>query len=160
MDYNYMTKEGLEKLMEEITRLETEERPKIAQMIAEARDKGDLSENAEYDAAREAMSMLEAQISQLKTTATKARIVDAKQVETDKVQLLTKVRLEDLDKKKEITYSIVPDLEANFKEHKISINAPIAKGLIGKKIGEVAEIEVPIGNLRLKVLEINPILEA
>ena len=104
--------------------------------------------------------MLEAQISQLKTTATKARIVDAKQVETDKVQLLTKVRLEDLDKKKEITYSIVPDLEANFKEHKISINAPIAKGLIGKKIGEVAEIEVPIGKLRLKVLEINPILEA
>lgn len=160
MDYNYMTKEGLEKLMEEITRLETEERPKIAQMIAEARDKGDLSENAEYDAAREAMSMLEAQISQLKTTATKARIVDAKQVETDKVQLLTKVRLEDLDKKKEITYSIVPDLEANFKEHKISINAPIAKGLIGKKIGEVAEIEVPIGKLRLKILEINPILEA
>ena len=160
MDYNYMTKEGLEKLMEGITRLETEERPKIAQMIAEARDKGDLSENAEYDAAREAMSMLEAQISQLKTTATKARIVDAKQVETDKVQLLTKVRLEDLDKKKEITYSIVPDLEANFKEHKISINAPIAKGLIGKKIGEVAEIEVPIGKLRLKVLEINPILEA
>ena len=160
MDYNYMTKEGLEKLMEEITRLETEERPMIAQMIAEARDKGDLSENAEYDAAREAMSMLEAQISQLKTTATKARIVDAKQVETDKVQLLTKVRLEDLDKKKEITYSIVPDLEANFKEHKISINAPIAKGLIGKKIGEVAEIEVPIGKLRLKVLEINPILEA
>lgn len=160
MDYNYMTKEGLEKLMEEITRLETEERPKIAQMIAEARDKGDLSENAEYDAAREAMSMLEAQISQLKTTATKARIVDAKQVETDKVQLLTKVRLEDLDKKKEITYSIVPDLEANFKEHKISINAPIAKGLIGKKIGEVAEIEVPIGKLRLKVLEINPIIEA
>ena len=160
MDYNYMTKEGLEKLMEEITRLETEKRPKIAQMIAEARDKGDLSENAEYDAAREAMSMLEAQISQLKTTATKARIVDAKQVETDKVQLLTKVRLEDLDKKKEITYSIVPDLEANFKEHKISINAPIAKGLIGKKIGEVAEIEVPIGKLRLKVLEINPIIEA
>lgn len=160
MDYNYMTKEGLEKLMEEITRLETEERPKIAQMIAEARDKGDLSENAEYDAAREAMSMLEAQISQLKTTATKARIVDAKQVETDKVQLLTKVHLEDLDKKKEITYSIVPDLEANFKEHKISINAPIAKGLIGKKIGEVAEIEVPIGKLRLKVLEINPIIEA
>ena len=98
MDYNYMTKEGLEKLMEEITRLESQERPKIAQMIAEARDKGDLSENAEYDAAREAMAMLEAQISQLKTTATKARIVDAKQVDTEKVQLLTTVRLEDMDK--------------------------------------------------------------
>ena len=160
MDYNYMTKEGLEKLMEEITRLESQERPKIAQMIAEARDKGDLSENAEYDAAREAMAMLEAQISQLKTTATKARIVDSKQVDTEKVQLLTTVRLEDIDKHNEVTYSIVPDLEANFKEHKISINAPIAKGLIGKKVGEVAEIEVPIGKLRLKVLEIKSSLEA
>ena len=139
MDYNYMTKEGLEKLMEEITRLESQERPKIAQMIAEARDKGDLSENAEYDAAREAM---------------------AKQVDTEKVQLLTTVRLEDMDKHNEVTYSIVPDLEANFKEHKISINAPIAKGLIGKKVGEVAEIEVPIGKLRLKVLEIKSSLEA
>ncbi len=155
MAYNYMTKEGFDKLMEEISRLETEERPKIAQQIAEAREKGDLSENAEYDAAREAQSMLEARLSQLKTTASQARIINENEVDTSKVQLLTKVKLKNLNDNSIMEYTIVPDLDANFKERKISINAPIAQGLVGKKIGEIAEIEVPIGKLRLEILEIS-----
>lgn len=150
-----MTQEGFDRLMEEISRLESEERPKIAQQIAEARDKGDLSENAEYDAAREAQGMLEARISQLKTTAAQARIIDETQVDTGKVQLLTKVTVKNLADNSTITYTIVPDIDANFKEKKISINAPIAQGLVGKKKGDVAEIEVPIGKLNLEILDIS-----
>ncbi len=149
-----MTKEGFDKLMEEISRLEAEERPKIQQQIAEARDKGDLSENAEYDAAREAQGMLEARISQLKTTAAQARIIDETKIDTKKVQLLTKVKVKNLMDKSITVYTIVPDNESNFKEKKISVNAPIAQGLIGKKKGDIAEIEVPIGKLRLEILEI------
>ncbi len=150
-----MTKEGFDKLMEEISRLEAEERPKIQQQIAEARDKGDLSENAEYDAAREAQGMLEARISQLKTTAAQARIIDETKIDTNKVQLLTKVKVKNLTDKSITVYTIVPDNESNFKEKKISVNAPIAQGLIGKKKGDIAEIEVPIGKLRLEILEIS-----
>ena len=150
-----MTKEGFDKLMEEIRRLEAEERPKIQQQIAEARDKGDLSENAEYDAAREAQGMLEARISQLKTTAAQARIIDETKIDTNKVQLLTKVKVKNLTDKSITVYTIVPDNESNFKEKKISVNAPIAQGLIGKKKGDIAEIEVPIGKLRLEILEIS-----
>ncbi|KXB33277.1 transcription elongation factor GreA [Bacteroidales bacterium KA00251] len=155
MEYNFMTKEGFDKLMEEISRLEAEERPKIQQQIAEARDKGDLSENAEYDAAREAQGMLEARISQLKTTAAQARIIDETKIDTNKVQLLTKVKVKNLTDKSITVYTIVPDNESNFKEKKISVNAPIAQGLIGKKKGDIAEIEVPIGKLRLEILEIS-----
>lgn len=154
MEYNFMTKEGFDKLMEEISRLEAEERPKIQQQIAEAREKGDLSENAEYDAAREAQGMLEARISQLKTTAAKARIIDETKIDTKKVQLLTKVKVKNLADNSTTVYTIVPDNESNFKEKKISVNAPIAQGLIGKKQGDIAEIVVPIGKLKLEILEI------
>lgn len=154
MEYNFMTKEGFDKLMEEISRLEAEERPKIQQQIAEAREKGDLSENAEYDAAREAQGMLEARISQLKTTAAQARIIDETKIDTKKVQLLTKVKVKNLADNSTTVYTIVPDNESNFKEKKISVNAPIAQGLIGKKQGDIAEIVVPIGKLKLEILEI------
>lgn len=150
-----MTQEGFDRLMDEIAQLESEERPKIAQAIAEARDKGDLSENAEYDAAREAQGMLEAKISQLKTTAAQARIIDAKDIDTSKVQLLTKVTVKNKKDKTTVTYTLVPDLDANFREKKISINSPIAQGLVGKKVGDVAKIEVPIGTLELEILDIS-----
>lgn len=150
-----MTKEGFDRLMEEISRLEAEERPKIQQQIAEAREKGDLSENAEYDAAREAQGLLEARISQLKTMATQARIIDKSKIDADKVQLLTKVKVRNLADNSEIVYTIVPDNESNFKEKKISVNAPIAQGLIGKKCGDIAEIQVPIGKLKFEILEIS-----
>ncbi len=155
MEYSYMTQEGFDQLMAEITRLEKEERPAIAQQIAEARDKGDLSENAEYDAAREAQGMLEAKISQLKTKAANARIINESMIDSSKVQILTKVRVRNLDDNTEVTYSIVPESDANFKEKKLSITAPIARGLMGKKVGEIAEIQIPIGLLRLEILEIS-----
>lgn len=155
MEYNFMTQEGFDKLMEEISRLESEERPKIQQQIAEAREKGDLSENAEYDAAREAQGMLEARISELKTMASQARILDETKVDTDKVQLLTKVKVKNLVDNSETLYTIVPDNESNFKEKRISVNAPIAQGLIGKRRGDIVEIEVPIGKLRFEILEIS-----
>ncbi len=150
-----MTQEGFDQLMAEISRLEKEERPAIAQQIAEARDKGDLSENAEYDAAREAQGMLEAKISQLKTKAANARIIDESMIDSSKVQILTKVRVRNLDDNTEVTYSIVPEADANFKEKKLSITAPIARGLMGKRVGEIAEIQIPIGLLRLEILEIS-----
>ncbi len=155
MEYNFMTQEGFNKLMEEISRLEAEERPKIQQQVAEAREKGDLSENAEYDAAREAQGMLEARISELKTMAAQARIIDETKIDTQKVQLFTKVTVKNLDDKSKTTYTIVPDNESNFKEKKISLNAPISKGLIGKKKGDIAEIEVPVGKLRFEILDIS-----
>ena len=136
-----MTQDGFDRLMDEISRLEREERPAIAQAIAEARDKGDLSENAEYDAAREAQGLLEAKISQLKTQAANTRIIDESTIDTSKVQLLTKVKVKRLD--------------ANCKERKLSVTAPIARGLIGKKVGEIAEVQVPIGLLRFEILEIS-----
>ncbi|MBB6276130.1 transcription elongation factor GreA [Porphyromonas circumdentaria] len=154
MEYSYMTQEGFDQLMAEISRLEKEERPAIAQQIAEARDKGDLSENAEYDAAREAQGMLEAKISQLKTKAANARIIDESMIDSSKVQILTKVRVRNLDDNTEVTYAIVPEADANFKEKKLSITAPIARGLMGKRVGEIAEIQIPIGLLRLEILEI------
>lgn len=150
-----MTQEGFNKLMEEISRLEAEERPKIQQQIAEAREKGDLSENAEYDAAREAQGMLEARISQLKTTASQARIIDENKIDTQSVRLLTKVTVKNLSDNTQIVYTIVPDNESNFKEKKISVNAPIAQGLIGKKVGDIAEIQVPIGKLKFEILDIS-----
>ncbi len=154
-----MTQEGFDRLMEEIARLEKEERPAIAAQIAEAREKGDLSENAEYDAAREAQGMLEAKISKLKTEASNARIIDPKKIDASKVQILTKVKLKNKKTGEEMVYSIVPESDANFKEKKIGISAPIAKGLIGKKVGDIAEIKVPIGLLELEVLEISSLFE-
>jgi transcription elongation factor GreA len=152
---SYVTKEGLEKMKAELEQLETIERPKITQQIAEARDKGDLSENAEYDAAKEAQGMLEMRISKLKDIVSASKIIDESQLDTSKVSILTTVRLMNNDTKKEQTFKLVPDNESDLKTGKISVNTPIAKGLLGKVIGETAEIVLPNGNkLSFEVLEI------
>lgn len=154
MAISYMTEDGYNKLQKEIELLETVERPRISQQIAEARDKGDLSENAEYDAAKEAQGMLEMKISQLKELYLNARILDESKINTDTVQILTKITLYNVKTKQEFDYTIVSDSEANLKEKKISVSTPIAKGLLGKKVGEVVEITVPAGTLLLEVRKI------
>ena len=152
---NYVTKEGLEKMKAELELLESTERPKITQQIAEARDKGDLSENAEYDAAKEAQGMLEMRISKLKDIVTTSKVIDETQLDTSKVSILTTVRLMNNDTKKEQIFKLVPDNESDLKTGKISVNTPIAKGLLGKVIGEKAEIVLPNGNkLSFEVLDI------
>ena len=152
---SYVTKEGLEKMKTELEQLEKIERPKITQQIAEARDKGDLSENAEYDAAKEAQGMLEMRISKLKDIVTTSKVIDETQLDTSKVSILTKVRLMNNDTKKEQVFKLVPDNESDLKTGKISVNTPIAKGLLGKVIGETAEIVLPNGNkLSFEVLDI------
>jgi transcription elongation factor GreA len=154
MAVSYMTEDGYKKLEKEIDHLESVERPRISQQIAEARDKGDLSENAEYDAAKEAQGMMEMKISQLKELFLNARILDESKVNTDHVQILTTVTLLNTKTKQEIKYTIVSESEANLKEKKISVSTPIAKGLLGKKVGEVVEITVPAGTLTLEVRHI------
>ena len=149
-----MTQEGYDALNNTIKQLEAEERPKVTQQIAEARDKGDLSENAEYDAAKEAQAHLEDKIAMLKAQLGNARVLEPLQIKTDEVQILNHVRLLNKKKGEEKSYYIVSDAEANFKENKISVNTPIAKGLIGKKVGDVVEIEVPAGKLVFEILEI------
>lgn len=152
---SYVTKEGLDKMKAELEQLETIERPKITQQIAEARDKGDLSENAEYDAAKEAQGMLEMRISKLKDVISTSKIIDESQLDTSKVSILTTVRLMNNDTKKEQVFTLVPDNESDLKTGRISVNTPIAKGLLGKVIGETAEIVLPNGNkLSFNVLEI------
>ena len=154
MGYYYMTQEGYDALNNTIKQLEAEERPKVTQQIAEARDKGDLSENAEYDAAKEAQAHLEDKIAMLKAQLGNARVLAPSQIKTDEVQILNHVRLLNKKKGEEKSYYIVSDAEANFKENKISVNTPIAKGLLGKKVGDVAEIQVPAGTLVFEILEI------
>ncbi|MCE5175400.1 MAG: transcription elongation factor GreA [Bacteroidales bacterium] len=154
MAVSYMTEDGYKKLEKEIEHLEAVERPKISQQIAEARDKGDLSENAEYDAAKEAQGMMEMKISQLKELFRNARILDESKINTDTVQILTVVTLLNMKTQKELTYSIVSDSEANLKEKKISVSTPIAKGLLGRKIGEIVDISVPAGILTFKIKNI------
>lgn len=154
MAVSYMTEDGYKKLEKEIEYLETVERPKISQQIAEARDKGDLSENAEYDAAKEAQGMLEMKISQLKELFLNARILDESKISTDSVQILTAVTLINTKTNEEFVYTIVSDSEANLKEKKISVSTPIAKGLLGKKVGEVVDIPVPAGVLTFEVKNI------
>ena len=152
---SYVTKEGLDKMKAELEQLEKIERPKITQQIAEARDKGDLSENAEYDAAKEAQGMLEMRISKLKDIVTTSKVIDETQLDTSKVSILTTVKLLNNDTKKEQVFTLVPDNESDLKSGKISVNTPIAKGLLGKVIGETAEIVLPNGNkLSFEVLEI------
>ena len=150
----YLTEEGMKKLNDELNRLIAIERPNISRQIAEAREKGDLSENAEYDAAKEAQGMLELKIAKLQETIKNSRVLDKSQIQSDKVQILSKVRLLNTKIKKEVTYTIVAGSEANLKENKISIETPIAKGLLGKKVGDVAQITVPAGQLEFKILEI------
>ena len=152
----YVTKEGLEKMKTELEQMETVERPKITQQIAEARDKGDLSENAEYDAAKEAQGMLEMKISKIKELISNAKVIDESQLDTSKVSILTTVRLKNNATKAEQTFKIVPDNESDIKTGKISVNTPIAKGLLGKVVGDTAEIMLPNGNkLSFEVLEIS-----
>ena len=151
----YMTEEGLTKLKEEIQQLETVERPRIIAAIAEAREKGDLSENAEYDAAKEAQGVLESKIAQLKARLMEARVLDASDIRTDEVQILTKVRVRMKNNGVEKTFQLVTEGEANIAEGKISVTTPIAKGLMGKKVGEVAQVQVPAGVMEFEILEIS-----
>ena len=152
---SYVTEEGLNRLKGELKHLESVERPSISAQIAEARDKGDLSENAEYDAAKEAQGLLEARIAKLKDTIANARVIDESKLCSDKVQLLTRVRLLNLKTKVEVTYFIAPDGESDLKSGKIAVSTPIAKGLIGKKVGDKATITVPSGIIEFEVLEIS-----
>ena len=150
-----MTAEGLQKLKEELQRLEAVERPRVIAAIAEARDKGDLSENAEYDAAKEEQGMLESKIAQLKGRIMDARIIDRSTVSTDEVQILTKVRVRVKKTGAEKTYQLVTEGEANFAEGKIAVTTPIAKGLMGKHVGDVAQVKVPAGIMEFEILDIS-----
>lgn len=155
MAITYMTKEGYDRKMEEIAYLETIKRPEISRAIAEARDKGDLSENAEYDAAKEAQGMLEMKIAQLKDLVANARIIDETQIGTDEVHMLNRVRIRNVDRGVEAEYTIVADSEADMKAKKIAMSTPIARGLMGHKVGEVVEITIPAGKVRFEILEIS-----
>ena len=155
MAISYMTKAGYDKKMQELAHLEKVERPAVVQAIVEAREKGDLSENAEYDAARERQGMLEAKIAELKSLIAGARIIDESKVNTDEVQLLTKVTIKNVANKAKMTYTIVTETESNLREGKISITTPIAKGLVGHKVGDVVEIQAPAGTMKFEILEIS-----
>ncbi len=150
----YMSEEGYKKLVAELKELETVQRPKISAAIAEARDKGDLSENAEYDAAKEAQGMLEMKISQLKAVISDAKIIDTSKLKTDTVQILAHVELKNVKNGMKMAYTIVSESEANLKEGKISVNTPIAQGLLGKKVGDIAEITIPQGKISLEIISI------
>lgn len=150
-----MSEEGYKKLVEDLRYLESVERPKIVSAIAEARDKGDLSENAEYDAAKEAQGLLEMKISQLKGVISDAKIIDTSKMKADAVQILTKVELKNTKTGMKMVYTIVAESEANLKEGKISVNTPIAQGLMGKKVGDVSEITIPHGKISLEILNIS-----
>ncbi|MBJ2168155.1 MAG: transcription elongation factor GreA [Muribaculaceae bacterium] len=155
MAITYMTKEGYKKKMEEIAFLENVKRPEISRAIAEARDKGDLSENAEYDAAKEAQGMLEMKIAQLKDLVAHARIIDDSKLNTDEVQILNKVKIKNVANGQVMEYTIVADSEANLREKKIASSTPIAQGLLGHRIGEVVEIRVPSGLMKFEIVEIS-----
>ncbi|MEG1616699.1 MAG: transcription elongation factor GreA [Bacteroidales bacterium] len=155
MAVSYMTQEGYNKLLEEIAFLESTKRPEISRQIAEARDKGDLSENAEYDAAKEAQGLLEMKIAQLKDLMSKARVIDESKLSTDSVQILNKVKIRNTKNKAEMSYILVSESEANLKEGKIAINTPIGKGLLGKKVGDIAEIKVPSGLMTFEIVDIS-----
>ena len=154
MAIHYMTKEGYNKLVEEVTYLETEKRPAISKQIAEARDKGDLSENAEYDAAKEMQGIVEAKIVQLKNLISNARLIDENRIKTDSVQILNKVTIRNTKNDQKMVYTLVSESEANLKAGKIAVNTPIGKGLMGKKVGDVAEIKVPSGLMSFEILNI------
>lgn len=151
---SYLTKEGYDKLQKELDQMINIERPNISQQIADARDKGDLSENAEYDAAKEAQGLLEMRISKLKGILSNAQIIDESKLDTSKVQLLNTVHLKNLKTGQTQKFTIVSESEANLKEGKISINTPIAKGLLGKKVGDKAVIKIPSGEITFEIIEI------
>jgi transcription elongation factor GreA len=155
MATTYMTAEGLQKLKDELQFLESVERPRVIAAIAEAREKGDLSENAEYDAAKEEQGVLESKIALIKSKIIDARIIDENDINTDEVQILSKVRVLNLKTNQEKIYQLVTEGEANVAEGKLATTTPIAKGLLGKKVGDIAEVVVPAGKLQFKVLEIS-----
>ena len=150
-----MSQEGYDKLVAELKQLETIERPKASAAIAEARDKGDLSENSEYDAAKEAQAHLEDKINKMKLAIAEAKIVDISRLSTDSVQIMSKVEMTNMANNAKMTYSIVSASEANLREGKISINTPIAKGLLNKKVGDVVEIKIPRGTIKLRIDKIS-----
>ena len=155
MAISYLTEEGLLKLKAELDQLTKVERPSISRQIAEARDKGDLSENAEYDAAKEAQGMLEARIAKLETIVANSRIIDESRIDTSKVQILNRVKIKNLKTNAVLEYILVAEQEANLKEGKLSVSTPIARGLIGKKLGDVVEISVPSGKMSFEIMEIS-----
>ncbi|TXD83691.1 transcription elongation factor GreA [Subsaximicrobium wynnwilliamsii] len=152
---SYYTAEGLKKLRDELSHLKDVERAKASQAIAEARDKGDLSENAEYDAAKEAQGMLEMKISKLDAQLSGARLIDESQMDVTKALVLSKVRLKNQNNGMEMTYTLVADGEADLAAGKISVNSPIGKGLLGKSVGDIAEVQVPNGVIKFDILEIS-----
>jgi transcription elongation factor GreA len=152
---SYLTEEGYLKLKSELEVLTSIERPSIARQLAEARDKGDLSENAEYDAAKDAQAMLESKIAKLEDVIANSRIIDESRIETSKVQILNRVKIKNLKTNAIMEYFLVSEQEANLKEGKISVSTPIARGLIGKKLGDVVEINVPSGKLSFEIMEIS-----
>lgn len=154
MATTYMTADGLQKLKEELLFLEGVERPRVIAAIAEARDKGDLSENAEYDAAKEEQGQLESKIAMLKAKIIDARIIDETSIKTDEVQILTKVKVKNTKNGQVKEYQLVTEGEANILEGKIAVTTPIAKGLLGKKVGELAQVKVPAGTIEFEILEI------
>ena len=151
----YYTEDGLEKLKSDLYQLKSVERTNIARQIAEARDKGDLSENAEYDAAKEAQGLLEAKIAKMEAELSKARILDESQIDTSKVLIMSKVTIKNSSNGLKMTYTIVPESEADLKAKKISISSPIAKGLLGKEVGDTAEIQVPNGLIKFEIVHIS-----
>ena len=155
MAVSYMTEDGYNKVLAEIHVLETVNRPEISAQIAEARDKGDLSENAEYDAAKEAQGMLEAKIAQLKGLVANARIIDESRLGTDTVQIMNKVKIRNTKNNMVMTYTLVSEIEANLKENKIAVSTPIAQGLMGKKVGDIAEITIPSGTVTFEIVDIS-----
>ena len=152
---SYYTQEGLNKLKDELNFLKTKERASIARQIAEAREKGDLSENAEYDAAKEAQGLLELKISKLEEIVANARLIDGSQLDTSKVMILTKVKIKNLKNNQTMQYTLVAENEANLKEGKISIDSPIGKGLLGKKVGDKVDIVVPAGTIPFEIVDIS-----
>jgi len=149
-----MTQEGFDKISAEVDDLKTRGRAEAAKAIAEARDKGDLSENAEYDAAKDAQGLLEMKINQLDKIVASARIIDASQIDTSKVTVLSKVRIKNLKMNKEFSYVLVSEAEADIKNKKLSVNSPIGQGLLGKVVGEVATIKTPAGEMQFEIMEI------
>lgn len=153
--FGYYTKEGLKKLQDEMDHLTIVERRNISNQIAEARDKGDLSENAEYDAAKDAQGLLELKISNLRDTIINARLIDESKMDNSKVYIMSIVKIKNLLNNKFFTYSLVPENEADLKSLKLSVSSPIAKGLLGKSVGDIVEIKVPAGNLNFEIIEIS-----
>jgi transcription elongation factor GreA len=151
---SYYTAEGLQKLKDELHQLRMVERPRISAQIAEARDKGDLSENAEYDAAKEAQGLLEARIAKMEVLVSNARLIDDSQMDNSKVFILSRVKLKNLNNAMTVEYTLVAENEANLADKKISVDSPIGKGLLGKKVGDIAEVQVPAGKIKFEILEI------